>query len=87
MEILDKDILLNEKDLLITIWTKPKLTLGYVLKYCPNKYVNVLLLLGGVANVVNLNYQHFVADKSFSTIFFLIIIILSALLGWIFRAT
>ena len=30
MEILDDEILLTEKDLLITIWSKPKLTLEYI---------------------------------------------------------
>jgi hypothetical protein len=84
MDILDQDILLDEKDVLITIWTKPKLTLGYILKYCPNKYVNVLLMLGGVTNAVNLNYQHFVSDNSFSATLFMIVMVLGGILGWIF---
>ena len=83
MDILNQDTSINEKDLLITIWTKPKVTLEYILKYCPNKYVNVLLMFGGVANAVNLNYQYFVGDKSFSTILFLIVVVLGGVLGWL----
>jgi hypothetical protein len=84
MDILDQDISIDEKDLLITIWTKPKLTLGYILKYCPNKYVNVLLILGGVTNAVNSNYQHFVGYTSFSAALFLIVIVLGGIFGWLF---
>jgi hypothetical protein len=41
---------INEKDLLLTIWNKPKQTLKFILENCPKKYVTVLLILGGLAN-------------------------------------
>jgi hypothetical protein len=38
--------------LLGTIWTKPTTTLRFILANCPDKYVNALLALGGIARAV-----------------------------------
>jgi hypothetical protein len=85
MDILDQENLLDEKDLLITIWTKPKLTLEFILKYCPKKYVTSLLILGGMVNALNQNYQHLILHRWFYSILILtIVMILGGLFGWIF---
>jgi hypothetical protein len=85
MDILDQENLLDEKDLLITIWTKPTLTFDFILKYCPKKYVTSLLILGGMVNALDQNYQHLLLHRWFYSILILaIVMILGGLFGWIF---
>jgi hypothetical protein len=85
MDILDDEILFDEKNLLMTIWTKPTLTLTYILKHCPKKYVTSLLILGGMVNALNQNFQHLLLHKWFYSILLLtIVMILGGLFGWIF---
>jgi hypothetical protein len=81
MDILNDDILLNEKDLLITIWTKPKLSLEYILKSCPNKYVTILLILSGITNALDRNNWYLASRSSISTVFLIIILIIGGLSG------
>ncbi len=84
MDILNDEILLNEKDLLITIWTKPKLSLEFILKYCPNKYVNALLVLGGITNAFDKKSTQFITYNSISPISLLVVLIFGGLFGWLF---
>jgi len=84
MDILEDESLLEEKELLTTIWTKPTLTFEFIFKYCPKKYVNYLLVIGGIVNAVDRNYQHFTENGNFSIINFIAIIGLGGLFGWIF---
>jgi len=83
MDILDQENLLDEKSLLITIWTKPKLTFDFILKYCPKKYVSFLLILSGIVNAVDQNYQHLTEQRSYSVIIVIIVIVISGIFGWI----
>lgn len=84
MDILDQEILLNEKDLLITIWTKPKLTLEFIFKYCPKKYVTSLLILGGVVNAIDQNYQHLLWHRYYFIIIIFIVMVIGGIFGWLF---
>lgn len=81
MDILNEDIQLNEKDLLITILTKPKLSLEFILKYCPNKYVTSLLVLNGITNALDRNNLLLTNHKSISTVFLIVVLIIGGIFG------
>ena len=81
--ILDDESLLDEKDLLKTIWTKPTPTLEFILKNCPRKYVNYLLILGGVVNAVGRSYQRLTEHSNYSVINFIVIVFFGGIIGWI----
>lgn len=53
METIDQNTNINADDLLVTIWTKPKQTIEFILKKCPDKYVTVLLVLGGIVRAID----------------------------------
>ena len=82
MDILDQEILLNEKDLLITIWTNPKLTFDFILKYCPKKYVATLLTLGGITNAIDRNYDRLFGHNNISIIMLIMLIVFGGIFGW-----
>lgn len=74
---------ISEENLLFTIWFKPKSTLEYILKFCPDKFVIPLLILGGISRAFdqasNKNYGD--SQSLFSVIF--LAIIGGGLFGWI----
>jgi hypothetical protein len=82
MEILDDVLLLNEKDLLFTIWTKPRQSLEFILKHCSTKYVTTLLVLGGVANAVYRTRQP-AEHITLSPVSFIFVIVFGGMFGWL----
>jgi len=44
---------ISEDTLLSKLWTQPKATLTYILGYCPDKYLSVLFMLGGIVRAVD----------------------------------
>jgi hypothetical protein len=78
---LENDI--SENNLIWKIWYKPKQTLQYVLRYCPDKYLYIIFILAGVSRAIDRASTQSMGDNQ-STIFILIIaIIAGGLFGWI----
>jgi len=75
--------LLKENDLLTTIWTKPKLTLEFILTNCPNKYFFWLITLGGIATAINGTHVNIASHKTISMAILLFAIFFGAIAGWI----
>ena len=82
MEILDENDLIDEKDLLITIWTKPTRTLAFILKVCPKQYVTALLATSGSVSAVVSNYAK-ISASDHTLLVMIASIILGGLFGWL----
>ncbi len=81
MDILDEELLVVEDDLLKTIWTKPTLTFQYLFKFCPDKYVTLLLVLSGIVSA----FERSSKDSHLSPVItFAIAIIIGGLCGRLF---
>lgn len=78
--ILDDVELMDEKNLLFSIWTKPTKTFDFILKRCPRKYVNALINCSGLAGALGANVAFLLNHVQFS----IALIILIAGLGWLF---
>jgi hypothetical protein len=56
MEKFEQETAIQEKNLFFSIWMSPKLTLDFILKTTPNKYLRVLFILGGISySVTNIS--------------------------------
>lgn len=73
---------ITERSLLETIWYRPTETLGFILQFCPKKYVTPLLVLGGISRAIGR-----AADKGYGDTMELwavltLAIVLGGLFGW-----
>ncbi len=84
MEILDDEILLTEKELLFSVWMKPRLTFQYIFRYCPEKYVTLFLILSGIVNGIERSYRHVSNQTSYTILFFLVVLFFAGIFGVIF---
>jgi hypothetical protein len=84
MEILHDEILLTEKDLLLSIWTEPKLTFTYIFRFCPKKYITLLLILDGIVNGLERSQSHADKHTTYSITIFVFAILFGGIFGWIF---
>lgn len=74
---------LSEKKLLFTIWLKPKQTFTYILKYCPDKFVILFFVLGGIGRAIDRAVNRNMGDELSLGVILAIAIIGGALFGWI----
>jgi hypothetical protein len=79
-DILEEPETIVEKDMFFSIWTKPTPTFTYIFKYCPTKHVNAIIHIYGVANALAVNLVFLLNHTRFS----ILLIIITALLGWLF---
>jgi len=83
MDSMIQDGLVNENDLLMNIWTKPKLTLEFIITNCPKKYLVWLITLGGIATAINGTQVNIASHKTLSIAILLFVIFFGAVSGWI----
>jgi hypothetical protein len=74
----------DEKDLLATIWTKPRLTFEYIFKCCPKKYVFPLQIFGAVTGTLGENYANLTSEGILTIPLLIIIFGLCGLITWLF---
>jgi len=74
---------ITEKNLVSQIWLRPTETLNFIIKNCPQKYVTLLIVLGGLVNSLDKAFTRSSnADKTLIEVL-PIAIVLGLLLGWI----
>lgn len=73
----------NPKELVYSIWNQPKLTLMYILDKCPEKYVFLFLVLGGIVRTIGKASERGMGDNMSTISVLLYAFILGGLLGWI----
>ncbi|RZJ85874.1 MAG: hypothetical protein EOO60_14200, partial [Hymenobacter sp.] len=73
----------NEHNLLRKIWTVPQVTLSFILAKCPDKYLTVLLVLGGAVRALDRVVRQHDANKQVVTNRITIGVILGTLSGWL----
>lgn len=74
---------ITEDKLLVSIWRQPTATLRYILAQCPDKYVTVLLVLGGIARAVGRASQQNMGDRNSTAGILLMAVLMGGLTGWI----
>lgn len=74
---------IQEDNLLTQIWVKPKGTLAYILQSCPEKYVPVLLCLGGIVRAIDRASMKDAGDTMSTTSVLLSVVIGGGLFGWL----
>lgn len=74
---------ISDENLLYTIWFKPTLTLEYILKFCPDKFVIPLLVLGGISRAFDQASTKNFGDSQSLLSIILLAIIGGGLFGWI----
>ena len=79
-DILEEPETIVEKDMFFSIWTKPTQTFAYIFKFCPTKHVNGIIHIYGIANALAVNLVFLLNHTRFS----ILLIIITALLGWLF---
>lgn len=67
---------IKEEELLKTIWLQPAATLSYVLKHCPEKYMTLFFILGGIAAAIDR-----AANKNLGENLSLIAVLSTAIIG------
>ena len=84
MDILDDIELIDEHELFRSIWTKPRLTLDFILRNCPKRYLTTLFVLGGITNALG-NRSTDLNSSAFSPMVMIpMAIVVGGLLGWVF---
>ena len=84
MDILDDIELIDEHELFRRIWTKPRLTLDFILRNCPKRYLTTLFVLGGITNALG-NRSTDLNSSAFSPMVMIpMAIVVGGLLGWVF---
>lgn len=73
----------NPKELFLSIWTKPTITLKYILEKCPKQYVLVLLVLGGIVRSISRASERGMGDTMSTASVLLISVLVGGLIGWI----
>ena len=74
---------IKEETLLKSIWLRPTDTLNYILENCPEKYVTVLLVLGGINSAIERAVSRSSGDTLNLGAVLAIAIIAGGLFGWI----
>ncbi len=77
----DADGQINGKRLLANIWFRPSVTLQFILKHCPDKYVLGLVVLGGITRSVSRVFAQNGVHPADSKI--IIAITVGAFSGWL----
>lgn len=75
---------ITEDKLLVSIWRQPTATLRYVLAHCPDKYVTVLLMLGGIARSIDRASRQNSGDHLSTFSILAMAVVLGGLVGWVF---
>jgi len=73
----------NESKLIFEIWIKPTQTLKYILNSCPEKYVTLFIVLGGVSKAISKASEKNAGDNMSTMLVLTYAIIGGALFGWI----
>lgn len=73
----------NERNLLLKIWTVPQETLSFILAKCPDKHLTVLLILGGAVRALDRIIRQHAASKQVVTSGITLGVILGTLSGWL----
>src|SRR5215203_3267432 len=73
---------ISKRKLLLTIWTKPKRTLKYILENCPERYMSLLFILGAIAHGISKAWGRNLGDKISTNSMITIIIVIEVLFGW-----
>ena len=79
--IINSDI--DESTLLKDIWLRPTETLAYILKNCPEKYLTIFFVFGGIASSINRASNRDMGDTLSTTYVLIGAIIGGGLFGWI----
>lgn len=74
---------INENNLLLKIWVKPKATLTYILENCPNKFIIPLMILGGITRSIDRASAQNMGDKQSTFFILMIAIIAGGMFGWL----
>lgn len=74
---------INEENLISKIWLHPTATLKFILNNCPEKYVTILLVLGGIVRAISRASNKNLGDKMPTLAVLGMAILLGGLLGWI----
>lgn len=74
---------IQEDNLLTQIWFKPKRTLSYILQNQPEKYVPVLLCLGGIVRAIDRASMKGMGDKMSTITVLVMALVGGGLFGWI----
>ncbi len=74
---------ISEDTLLRSIWLQPTATLHYILRHCPDKYVSVLLVIGGIARAAARASRQNAGDKMPTVSVLLLVVVAGGLTGWI----
>lgn len=74
---------ISEDTLLSTLWTQPKATLRYILGYCPDKYMSVLFMLGGIVRAIDRASSKNQGDHFSTTAILVLAVIGGSISGWI----
>ena len=74
----------NPNQLIYSIWSRPKITLEYVLEKCPKKYVFVFLVLGGIVRAINRASDRGMGDTMSTAGVLTLSIVIGGLIGWMF---
>jgi hypothetical protein len=72
----------HQDNVLLKIWLHPTATLRYILAHCPDKYVTILLMLGGIARAVDRVQQKGPGSMSVDSAL-AVAVIVGGLTGWI----
>ncbi|SNR86386.1 Yip1 family protein [Hymenobacter mucosus] len=73
----------QEDNLLSQIWFSPKDTLQYIIQHCPDKYVPLLLCLGGIVRAIDRASLKDMGDKMSTASIIPMAIIGGGLFGWL----
>lgn len=68
---------------LISIWLRPRQTLHYLIEHEPDKYVSVLLMLGGVVRSIDRAQRQHMGDKYSTVSVLLMAFVMGSLFGWL----
>jgi len=78
----ESSIGVNEENLLLRIWTQPVSTFTYILNYCPDKHIHLLLVLGGIVRAIDRASVTSMGDKSSTVGVLFAAVIGGGLFGW-----
>lgn len=74
---------ISEDILLSKLWTQPRATLKYILGYCPDKYMSVLLMLGGIVRAIDQASNKHQGDHLSTAAILVLAVIGGSISGWI----
>jgi hypothetical protein len=74
---------ISEDTLLSKLWTQPKATLTYILGYCPDKYLSVLFMLGGIVRALDRASSKHEGDHFSTAGIIALAVIGGSISGWI----